>query len=294
MRSIVLLAAAVALAPALAGCASTPHPDAMATFYPLQFFTQRIAGDGLTVGSVVKPGGEPHDYEPTPKDLDQIVHAKLLVIQGAGFESWLETAQQQAPNTALVTASNGIDLHENPDKEEAANLPHDPHTWMDPVLAQQMASNIETGLAQAFPDHASAIHANAVALREQLSSLDQQYRLGLAHCKAPFAITSHAAFGYMAARYNFTQVPVQGLDPESEPSPEDVQHAVDAAKAHNITVIFFEDHLSPKVAQTIAREAGPGVHTAVLSPIEFAPEGKDYFSIMHEDLAALRDGMHCT
>jgi zinc transport system substrate-binding protein len=290
---IALLLAALALAPALAGCAAASHPDVMATFYPLQFFTQRIAGSELSVGSVVKPGSEPHDYEPTPRDLDQIVHAKVLVVEGAGFESWLETAQKQAPGTALVTASAGIGLHDNPDEEERSNLPSDPHTWMDPVLAQQMAANIETGLAAAYPDHATQIHANAAALRGDLQGLDIRYREGLAHCKAPFAITSHAAFGYMAARYNFTQVPVSGLDPEAEPSPADVQRAVDTAKEHNITVIFFEDSLSPKVAETIAREAGPGVTTAVLSPIEFAPQGKDYFSIMHDDLAALRDGMKC-
>ena len=293
MRFPLMLAAALALAPALAGCAATPHPDVMATFYPIQYFAQRIAGPGLSVGSVVKPGSEPHDYEPTPKDLDQVVHAKALVIVGAGFEAWLQTAQRQAPDTALVTASTGIGLHDNPDRDEAANLPSDPHIWMDPVLAQQMVANIESGLAAAFPDHAARIHANAAELRGDLQGLDDRYREGLAHCKTPYAITSHAAFGYMAQRYNFTQVPVTGLDPEAEPSPEDVRNAVETAKAHNITVIFFEDQLSPKVAETIAREAGPGVHTAVLSPIEFAPEGKDYFDLMHADLAALRDGMTC-
>jgi zinc transport system substrate-binding protein len=221
------------------------------------------------------------------------VHAKALVIEGAGFEAWLRTAQQQASGTVLVTASDGIALHENPDAAERGSLPSDPHTWMDPILASQMVQTIEQGLEPAFPDQVDSMRANAQALQAKLATLDQDFRTGLANCEAPFAITSHAAFGYLAERYNFTQVAVSGLDPESEPSPQDVQNAVQAARDHNISVIFFEDALSPKVARTIAREAGPGVTTRVLSPIEFAPKGKDYFDLMHADLAALRDGMKC-
>jgi zinc transport system substrate-binding protein len=295
MKTSLLLAAALvlAVAPALSGCAATTHPDVMATFYPLQYFTQRIAGPNLLVGSVVKPGTEPHDYEPTAKDLDKIVHAKALVIEGAGFEGWLRTAQQQAPDTRLIVASDGIALNENPDSAEASTLPHDPHTWMDPMLAVQMVATIEAGLNATYPGEVDAMRDNANALRHELLALDAEYRAGLAHCAAPFAITSHSAFGYMAARYGFTQIGVSGLDPESEPSPQDVRNAVDVAKAHNITVIFFEDNLSPAVAQAIAREAGSETTTRVLSPIEFAPEGKDYFDLMHADLAALRDGMKC-
>lgn len=108
-------AAAVALVPVvlaclMAGCSSPATPDVMATFYPLQFFTERIAGDLVSVGTVVRPGVEPHDYEPTPRDLKAIADARLLVIQGAGFESWLVTAQANAPEVRLAVTTEGIVL----------------------------------------------------------------------------------------------------------------------------------------------------------------------------------------
>src|ERR1051326_1957185 len=93
------LAVLLLLAPLLSGCAaSEPHPDVMATFYPLAWLAERIGGANVTVGSIVKPGVEPHDYEPTTADLAKIVDAKLLVVQGAGFEAWIETARSQAPD----------------------------------------------------------------------------------------------------------------------------------------------------------------------------------------------------
>ncbi|MEA3136790.1 MAG: zinc transport system substrate-binding protein [Thermoplasmata archaeon] len=289
---VALLTGLLVLAPVLAGCANGPHPDVMATFYPLVFFSEEIGGDGLSVGSVVKPGTEPHDYEPTTKDLDKIVHAKALVIQGAGFEGWLETAQDQAPDTRLIVASNGIGLHENPDEDEAEELPQDPHTWLDPVLAQDMAHNIEAGLSASFPDRSFAIHANTVELVGRLQALDADFAEGLAHCQLHVIITTHSAFAYMAERYGFEQVGLSGLDPNEEPSPAAIQDAIDLAREHNVTVIFFEELVSPRVAETVAREVG--AETRVLSPIESAQDGKDYFGIMHDNLDALRAAMNCT
>ncbi|MEA3199221.1 MAG: zinc transport system substrate-binding protein [Thermoplasmata archaeon] len=304
MRAAAPLLLSALLLPALAGCANPPgssasskSPDVMATFYPVQFLTQRVAGPDLTVGSVVKPGTEPHDYEATAADIVNINDAKALVIMGAGFESWLKTAQSQAPNTKLIVSTEGIKTHANPNEAEARNLPADPHTWMSPVLAQQMVRNIQNGLAGVWPDKAATFKANADQLVADLQELDREYRLTLAHCAVPFAVTNHAAFGYMAEAYNFTQVPVSGLDPEAEPDAQTVAHVVDEAKAHNVTVIFFEDNVSPKVAQTIADQVGAS--TRVLSPIEIVPEGRqkqgaDYFTVMREDMNALHDGMKCS
>jgi zinc transport system substrate-binding protein len=285
------------LVPALAGCAGNARYDVMASFYPLQYLTQRVAGSDYSVGSVVKPGTEPHDYEATPQDLSNIGHAKALVIQGASFEAWLETAQKEAPQTRLITATKDIDLRENPDEEERANLPSDPHTWLDPVLAQRMVRNIQDGLTQTYPDHASAFKSNADQLVADLQALDAEYRTGLAHCAVPFVITNHAAFAYMAKEYGFEQISISGLDPNSEPSPDTIKHIQDEARAHHVKVIFFEDLVDPRVVQVIADNVG--AQTRVLSPVEAivpgtATEGKDYFSVMRMDLANLREGMQCT
>ncbi len=306
MRATAMLLVAAVTLPALAGCASpsggpassgSRAPDVMATFYPLQFLAQRVAGPDLVVGSVVRPGVEPHDYEATADDVVKIHDAKALVVMGAGFEAWLQTARSQAPDTRLIVSTEGLRTRANPDEEEAKSLPADPHTWMSPVLAQQMARNVQAGLAAAWPDKAATFRANADQLVADLKELDREYRLTLANCSTPFAVTNHAAFGYLAEEYNFTQIPIAGLDPEAEPDPQTVAHVVDEAKAHNVTVVFFEDSVSSKVAQTIADQAH--ATTRVLSPIEIVPEerqrqGVDYFTVMREDMVALHDGMGCS
>lgn len=287
------LAGLLLVVPALAGCSTATHPDVMATFYPLQFFTQRVAGGDYAVGMVVKPGSEPHDYEPTPQDVSNINRAKALVVQGSSFEAWMDRV---AP-PKVVTATKGITFLENPDEGERANLPQDPHTWLDPVLAQRMARNIQDGLSEAFPDHAASFKANADGLVADLQALDSEFRSGLAHCAVPFAITNHAAFQYMGARYNFTQVPISGLDPNQEPSPATLKHVEDEAKAHHVKVIFFEDLVDPKVVDAIARDVG--AQTRVLSPVEAiapgtATDGKDYLGVMRMDLANLKEGLQCS
>jgi zinc transport system substrate-binding protein len=284
-------------APLLAGCASNePHPDVMATFYPLAWLAERIGGGDVSVGSIVKEGVEPHDYDPTTTDLAKIVDARLLVVQGAGFEKWIQTARSQAANTKVVTATAGIDLHTgDPSEPDAANA-QDPHTWTDPALYARMARNVEAAMAETFPGKAAGFHARADALVADLNALDREFRSTLAHCQTPFVITGHAAFGYMAQEYNFTQLGIQGLDPDAEPDTATINHVVEEARAHNVTVIFFEDTVSPRLAQTIADEVH--AETRVLSPLEAIPQekirqGASYLTVQRENLANLRDAMRC-
>jgi zinc transport system substrate-binding protein len=293
-----LLPAALLLVVGLAGCASHgPTPDVMATFYPLKYLAERIGGSDVTVGSIVKQGTEPHDYDPTVADLNAISDAKLVVVEGAGFESWILKAREQAPNTKVATASDGIDLRENPDEAEAKTLPSDPHTWMDPPLYAKMARNVEAGMAAAFPDKADGFHVRADALVADINQLDADFHSGLAHCQTPHVITGHAAFGYMAATYKFEQIPIEGLDPDAEPDSATINHVIDEAKRYNITIIFFEDLVNPAMTQAIAKEVH--AETRVLSPLEAIPQdkiaaGASYFTVQRENLKNLEDAMRCT
>lgn len=297
MRLIPLILVAAIL---LGGCASPSKqsaPDVLTTFYPLTFLAQEIAGDAIRVESIVPSGVEPHDYEPTPDDIKKVHDAKLLIIQGAGFEGWLETARTQAPEARIVTATSGLDLRANADEAEADEIPQDPHAWLDPILYGEMAKNVERALADAYPNHADAFATRLADLTANLTQLDRAFEAGLATCEVRVVITNHAAFGYMAARYNFTMIGLSGLDPESEPTPEAIREAIDAARQHNVTVIFFEELVSPRVAEAVAREVG--ATTRVLSPVEGIPEdeiaqGRSYFSVMRENIDALRAGMRCS
>ena len=145
---------------------------------------------------------------------------------------------------------------------------------------------------------AKALHAGAAAqsLSARLDRLDADYRNGLKTCQRHQIVTSHAAFGYLARRYGLEQVPLEGLSPEAEPSARGITDLVRLVQRTGVTTVFFETLLSPKLAQTVAREAG--VQTAVLNPLEGLTDeqiaaGDDYFSVMRANLAALRGALGC-
>jgi zinc transport system substrate-binding protein len=266
----------------------------MASFYPIEFLAKQIAGDDVTVGVVVKPGTEPHEYEPTTGDMERVAEAKLVLLQGMNFEAWSNAARGENKGTPFVVVTDGIEPRANPDEDEIAELPQDPHMWLDPLLYKEMALNIEAALAETFPEHAAAFHARAQALTVRLDAVNAAWQAGLANCQVHAIVTNHAAFQYMAARYGFEMIAISGLSPEAEPSPQTMQKVVDEMRERNVTVVFFEDLVSPAVAQAVAREAN--AETRVLSPIEGIPSseaGEDYFSRMDENLANLRYGMRC-
>ena len=139
--------------------------------------------------------------------------------------------------------------------------------------------------------------ASAARLARRLDTLDGEYRRGLAHCARRQIVTSHAAFGYLAARYGLEQIPLEGLTPEAEPSARDIARLVDVVRSSGATTVFFETLISPKLAETVAREAH--VQTAVLDPLEGISKseiaaGADYFSVMRANLAILRKALGCT
>ena len=147
----------------------------------------------------------------------------------------------------------GLPLH--PADGAEAGLTADPHVWLDPVLFARVAARI--GAALARPD---------TALTADLDKLDREYRQGLSDCKRHEIVTSHAAFGYLAARYGLEQVSITGLSPEAEPTPQQLEHVIQIVRRTHATTVFFETLLSPRLADTVAREVG--ARTAVLDPIE--------------------------
>lgn len=281
----------------LAGCAA-PQAAApvVASFYPIQYLAETIVGGAMEVAVLVPPGVEPHDYEPTPGDAAKVSDARLLLVQGAGFEGWIGTVRAQAPDARFVAVTDGLSLRDNPDPEEAAELPQDPHTWLDPTLFAASARNVQAALNATFPDEAAGFAPRADALVARLHALDAEFQQGLADCEVRVVVSNHAAFGYMAARYDFELIAISGLDPEAEPGPATIQEVVEKVREHGVRVVYFEELASPAVAQAVAREAG--ATTRVLSPIEGIPEdelreGASYETRMRDDLAALREGMRC-
>ncbi|WP_411276859.1 metal ABC transporter substrate-binding protein [Gaiella sp.] len=287
-RTILFCVVLVAIAALVAGCgggASSGNEKAIvAGFYPLAFAAEQIAVGGTAVRNLTPAGAEPHDLELTPSDARAVGDAALVLYLGEGFMPGLETAVAQREGRSLdLLGGEELKQERNEDKE----IVPDPHVWLDPIRFAAMARAIGAELGQTEA---------AARLSGRLERLDAELRRRLATCKRRQIVTSHAAFGYLASRYGLEQVPLEGLSPEAEPSARGIADLVELVKTSGATTVFFETLVSPKLAETVAREAG--IETAVLNPLEGLTDdeiaaGEDYFSVMRANLAALRKALGC-
>jgi zinc transport system substrate-binding protein len=279
------------LAVALGGCggdsdgaSGAARGSVVASFYPLAFAAERIAGDDLDVRNLTPPGAEPHDYELSARDVEAVRSADYVVYLGSGFQAALERAVAGAEGEP-IDVLRGLDLLESSDPDD--DLRFDPHVWLDPIRFAQIARRL--GAALERPERGRSVAA-------ELDELHDEYREGLASCKRHEIVTSHAAFGYLTRRYGIEQIPITGLSPEAEPTARDLERIVERVERSGATTVFFETLVSPRIAETIARETG--ATTAELNPIEGLSEtelegGEDYLSVMRRNLDALRQALGC-
>jgi zinc transport system substrate-binding protein len=278
---IVLVFVAAAL---LTGCGGSGGPrQVVAAFYPLAWAAQTISGPSVGIRNLTPAGAEPHDIELTPKDVAEVQRAAVVLYLSHGFQPALEDAVRGAKGKR-VDVLQGLNLHAGVG-DEAGKA--DPHVWLDPVLFARIVGRI--GAALGKPRAAGELAA-------RVQALDASYRAGLAHCARHEFVTTHAAFGYLAARYGLEQLAITGLDPESEPTAQRLASLAGLVRRDHIHTVFFERLVSAKLAQTVAREAGAS--TAVLDPIEGltpseAAHGVTYLTLMRQNLAALRKALGC-
>ena len=265
------------------------------SFYPLYFFTKAIVGGNIDVYNLTPAGAEPHDYEPTPKDVVRLETSNLIIVNGA-FEPWADNIKENIADRQIQFLAVGAALFSKNYLDEAGASMIDPHVWLSPRLATQIVEKILVAVMQIDPAHAEEYRLRAATLQVRLSSLDQEYRQGLARCHRQDFVTSHNAFGYLAAEYGLNQIGIAGLSPDAEPSPRELVSITTFAKIHDIRYIFFESLVSPKLAETIANEIG--AKTLVLNPLEGLTDediasGQEYFSVMQKNLVSLRLVLEC-
>lgn len=262
-----------------------------ASFYPLYYFASEIGGDKAQVIKITPAGSEPHDYEPTTKDIAEIYHSEMIVVNGAGFEPWYSKIKDDLlkTNIMLIDATGGMELK----KMQST----DPHVWLDPILAKQQADRILAGFTQIDSRNAEFYKVNAQKLQKEFDKLDHEYMSKLQFCKQKEFVTSHAAFGYLADRYGLTQISIAGVSPDEEPTPAKLGEVTKFAREHNVKYIFFETLVSPKLSETIANEVG--AKTLVLDPLEGLSDddkklGKNYFTVMEDNLKTLQEALQCS
>lgn len=277
------------------------------TVFPLYDFAKNIAGDHADVFLLLPPGVESHGFEPGPEDIVKINRAGVFIYTGEHMEPWAGKILKSIDNKGLVVAdsSKGISLIEKSGEEghedayrHGKDEEMDPHIWLDFANAQKMADNILEGFIKADAANADAYRKNAERYKIILSALDNKFREGLASCSSKYFIHGgHYAFGYMARRYGLNYISAyHGFSPDSEPSAKRLAELIRKMKKNNIKHIFYEELVSPRVADTIAKETGAGLlqlHAAHNITKEEWDRGVTFTDLMEQTLGNLKAGLQC-
>lgn len=294
--------------------------DVYTTVYPLQYFAERVGGEYANVQSIYPPGANEHTFEPTQKDMIDLADADLFFYVGLGLEGFIEKSKStlKNQNVKLVPTASNIseeDLHistghthaeaiENAENEHDhehesheeghSEDEHDAHVWLSPVLSQQLATVIKDELVSAMPEQKELFTANYDALIADLQQLHTEFEEMADATSQKTFFVSHAAFGYYAGHYHLNQVPVAGLNSQSEPSQKELTGIVDLAKKENIQYIFFEQNINSKLAKIIQTEVGAKtltLHNLSVLTEEDIKNNEDYFTLMRANIEALKKAL---
>lgn len=269
------------------------------TFYPMYEFTKEVVGDAGEVSLLIPAGTEPHDFEPSAKDMAKIMEADAFVYNSPSLETWVSSLTDtiDTEQTTIIEAAQEIELaesdedhdHDHDETDHGHDL--DPHVWTDPVLAIQEVETIRDQLSNAYPEQKAQFTENAAGYIKQLEALDQAYSQALEAATQRTFVTQHAAFGYLARQYDLVEASISGISPDQEPTPSRLAELKTYVEANQVSVIYFEENASFKVAETLANETG--VELAVLNPLESLTQeqmdnGETYITVMEDNLSALQ------
>lgn len=302
-RAPVCLLALLTAAGLLTGLSAGPVAAARskmsvaAAFYPVAFAAQRVGSTRVAVTNLTPTGAEPHDLELDSDQLDKLLGAKVAFVLGSGFQPAVEKAANRRDGATVALLGKIVDARGKKVADTPSRGGLDPHVWLDPVLMSQLVGEVERGLAAADPKGAATYASNAQALQAELAALDAQYRARLTGCPRTLLVTSHEAFGYLASRYGLQQQGVAGISPDQEPDPARLGELAQLARDQGVTTVFTEEVVSPRIAETLARDAG-GLETERLSPLESLTKQEqkahaDYFSLMNGNLDKIASALGC-
>lgn len=319
--------AAIALSGLLvSSCSSTSDSSGtglklVGNFYPVTWLVERIAGDGAQVTSLTPKGVEPHDLQLDARSLALIQDADMVFYLGSEFQPEVEQAVIQledgskaidllnSPGVRLLDAKEDDHSHDHDHdhdhekghahgSEDKGEHKHslaggkDPHIWLDPANMVSMARSISSELTRLSPESEAVFTSNLERLIDELEFLDQEISKQLSDCKIKTIVTSHAAFLYFTEKYGFEQLAIAGISPDDEPDAKRIAGIADAANDAGVATVYFEEVLSPALAETVAREVG--AELSVLSTLELEPESGDYISKMKSNLQNLVLGQGCS
>lgn len=280
------------------------------TLFPIEDFTRKIGGEHVEVVSILPPGSDAHTYEPTTQTMIKIAKADAFIYNGLGMESYAEAIADSVDDVEIVEASSGIKTlehseehaehseeahdHEEHSEEEHSDEHHhgdeDPHVWLDPTKAIEMAENIKETLIKLHPDAKEDFEANFQKVKNDLTKLDKEFASLVDSKNHPEMIVSHAAYGYWENRYGIHQIAISGLSPSNEPSQKALEEIIKTAKEKKLDYVLFEQNVTPKVAKSLQSEIGAKalrLHNLSVLTEEDINNKEDYFSLMRRNLDTL-------
>lgn len=230
----------------------------VATTTEVADFARNVGGDKVKVHQILKPNVDPHDYEPSPLDIQAIAEADVIVKNGVGLEKWLDSVIEASGfDGTVVDASQGVPIRKGGDEDDADG---DPHIWHNPLNVKTMTANIERGFAEADPADAAVYRANQAAYAAKLDELDTEIarKIDSIPPERRKLVTNHDAFGYYIERYRLTFVGsiIPSFDTSAELSAKQISDLVAKIKQAGVPAIFSEASLPPKTAEAVGREAG--------------------------------------
>jgi zinc transport system substrate-binding protein len=320
-RSTRYLFCVVSLAACFAVCQACSRPPdkplgeqklkVVTTLFPLYDFARSVGGERADVSLLLPPGVEPHSFEPKPGDVMRIEAAGLFIYTGGNMEPWAATILKgfQADKPVAVDTSAGIRIKKEGDQRTRTNGPGeensdrhhrhnvDPHIWLDLDYAQKMVDTILNGYVRKDPGNRDFYRQNAERYKAGLAQLDDRFQRELATCTKRVIIHGgHFAFNYLAKRYGITYVSAYGGSPDSEPTARALIELEKQLRKYNVRYVYFEELITPRVAQVIAKETGASLlplHGAHNVSREELAQGVTFISIMEQNLKNLKVGMEC-
>jgi zinc transport system substrate-binding protein len=260
----------------------------VSSFFPIGEFVKKIGGNLIDSSLMIPVGLEPHDYEPTITQMQNVSSADVLVYNGLGMENWID--KMSVPHK--IDASSGLKVLYS-DKN---NKTIDPHVWLDPVLAKKEVENIRDGLIKIDPKNRDYYMNNTLHFLNNLDGIDREVKTDLLSCKKKDFISFHNAFSYFAKQYGLNQHSIFGT-PEAEVTPQHLAEIINTAKSLHLNVIYSEELIDPRYASVVAQEI-PNGKVLVLSPIEGLTKseqasGIGYLDKMQQNIRNLMEGLEC-
>jgi len=295
--------------PILFGATATLSANAAETLKIASFSTvltevvQKVGANHVNVAGLVKPGQDPHEYQPTPSDLTQAADAKLILLSGKHLEHYLDKVQQatgaKAESLAVGDDLPTLKMKADPDEPQAKaeadqnGMIDDPHWWNSVANVEKATIIVRDALIKLDPDDRADYEKNARGYLAKLEALDSWAKRKVTELPRDKRklVTSHDAFQYLAKDYGFKIYAIEGVSTETEPSNRHVAELIDDIKSQQVKAIFLESSLNPKVSREITRETGAKIGGTLYADGLGAGDGMTYEGMVRHNISTIVDSL---